>query len=56
MSESEFKAHKSEVDAARLEFFQHWDLKFVQGLTKPQAVRVEQMAWLFFLHGKGLKK
>ena len=54
MTESEIKAHAKIMSAARIEFRQFWDLEFVEGMSKSQAVRVEQMAWQFFLHGKGL--
>ena len=48
------KARKSQMDAARLEFAAIWKPEHLNGMQKPYAVRVEKLAWIFFLHGKGL--
>ena len=44
------------MEAARMEFAQYFKPETLNGLARHEFARIEQLCWLFFLHGKGLKK
>lgn len=54
--ESIAKARNAQLDAAKLEFAQHFKPELIADIPAPYRKRVEHIAWKSFLDGKGWKK